>query len=270
MKSFVVRTKLTKRLGFHFRAKYEKQPNNNSRDATSMIRGNDCDKIVRNYKILLAALNEREVCSCLYKQRRISHICVQITYELWGRWYKILFDFFQVSTQQLDSISNWTSKLQRLLDELQTIWRKLYISASVPWYLHFLRDHSVLQLLRAGSLSILSNQGFENSHQEHETIMYSCTAKGGGYSEGKKSPIEAIFLYQLRHLHLRLILMKARAEELTRPKPNAELLNQMEVLFNGLRQRKVEVKNLGDFKLDRYSLHRVEDQNRCSFVACSV
>jgi hypothetical protein len=168
-----------------------------------MLKGEECDRIIRNWRGLFSALG--------LDPNNENRVPVAT---LWRQWEEIVTTLLDAGSEEvaflLTDVQRVNAK-QALLTSFARNW--MANTRSNSYYVHFLEAHLIYLLRTFGSLALISNQGFENSHQTHRHAWQRCTTKGGG--RGAVSPIELLLCWQYRllftNLHLRARLQRLLA-----------------------------------------------------------
>lgn len=147
-----------------------------------MISGGDCTKILQKRSIIL-------------KKMKASRLEMQI----WDKMQRIV-ELMEMDSSQLGKIADlqW-KKEQQLIDSWWDDLGKRYLQRNDVYifYFHIIKHHLIDMLKKHGTLSIFSNQGFENSHTLHKKVWKRTTSIAKG-----ESIILQILLWQCRILYI--------------------------------------------------------------------
>lgn len=183
--------------GFHINFTYENI--NENEDFTylklSMINGDNCDKIT---KIGERIINKLEIFSNQQENIEFNNINWQ-NIKLWWRIWIIINKVIHFKSTELYNFN--LDEFQKLLN----IWYMLLINQfgpqSITFYIHIIIHH-IVDLLKEGTLTIYSQQSFENCHKYHKMIKSRGATNGGCWH--KKTTFLQIFEQFYRRWSIKL------------------------------------------------------------------
>lgn len=156
-----------------------------------MLKGDECDAIIDNYQKLIDAIEPTDM------ERKLLE-------NVWFLYKKIIQEY--IERKSTDDKINYHQLIHDLDQWVAWMHAAFTMKESMPYYVHIIWAHLPDLLEEYTTLAPFSNQGFENSHQEHDRIWQRMVSKGGRKKkdEERKTPIRQLMDYFLRRLLMTL------------------------------------------------------------------
>lgn len=153
-----------------------------------MLKGGQCDLVIKNYKELIDALPG------------LNRNQSAIQRNIWKLWETIVKKYLEASNATLNFDKPQVTADVDMFAKL--VRRANSTTGSFPYYMHIIWAHLPDVLEEYRSLTVFSNSGFENSHQLHRLVYRRGVSRKG-------DPLEQLINYQLRRMAMCIKLKKA-------------------------------------------------------------